>query len=84
MRLKDVFIMKVKFAIYLSLIVFSSQILVSCGHEEKPKVAQLAQGGVEYGGVFRINEVGDVRSLYPLNILRSLVIALQTKCMKAW
>ncbi|MDP4664269.1 MAG: ABC transporter substrate-binding protein [Salibacteraceae bacterium] len=60
--------MKVKFAIYLSLIVFSSQILVSCGHEEKPKVAQLAQGGVEYGGVFRINEVGDVRSLYPLNI----------------
>jgi len=60
--------MKSKFAFYFSFILLVTLALFSCDHEEKPKAAQTAQGGVEYGGIFRVNEVGDVRSLYPLNI----------------
>ena len=42
--------------------------LLSCQPEKKDKSQELAKGGVYYGGVFRINEVQDFRSLYPLSI----------------
>lgn len=35
---------------------------------EEPKRAKTGLGGVEYGGVFSVNEIEDFGSLYPLNI----------------
>ncbi len=45
-------------------------ILSGCGGNENAKNgnSQAANGGVKYGGVFRINETEDFRSLYPLNV----------------
>lgn len=57
----------VAFFVSVSIIVLSLS-LVGCGETEAPVSNTEAEGGVSYGGVFRINEIGDVRSLYPLNI----------------
>ena len=42
--------------------------LWSCGPDGKTHEHEQGKGGVYYGGVFRMNEVEDFRSLYPLNI----------------
>ena len=43
--------------------------LASCGGlNNSTGVSRKANGGVYYGGVFRMNEVDDFRNLYPLNI----------------
>lgn len=51
-------------------LVLATMLLWSCGGGEKPQPeqAQEAKGGVVYGGVFKVNEVEDFRSLFPLNI----------------
>ncbi|MEZ4720944.1 MAG: ABC transporter substrate-binding protein [Flavobacteriales bacterium] len=41
-----------------------------CGSDSNSQ-KELALGGIELGGVFRLNEVHDVRSLYPLEITES-------------
>jgi len=54
-----------RFFIYFLLLIF----IAACGGPSAPeKNGATAKGGVEYGGVFRVNEVADFRSLYPLNI----------------
>jgi oligopeptide transport system substrate-binding protein len=61
--------MKSYFAFFVSLIIGASSILFGgCGETKAPAINSIAEGSVHYGGVFRMNEVGDVRSLYPLNI----------------
>lgn len=44
--------------------------LSSCGGDDSNKNGdeKAALGGVKYGGVFRVNETEDFRSLYPLNV----------------
>jgi oligopeptide transport system substrate-binding protein len=55
-----------KKAIYSLIIV---GLLASCGGgNNQTGESRKAKGGVYYGGVFRMNEVEDFRSLYPLNI----------------
>ena len=43
--------------------------LSSCGGDknDKNKNSNLAKGGVQYGGVFKLNETSDFTSLYPLS-----------------
>ena len=45
-------------------------LLAACGGNNNNKHGndKKAKGNVNYGGVFRVNEVSDFRSLYPLNI----------------
>ena len=52
------------------LMVAASLVFVGCGgNDSKDNGAnKVAQGGVKYGGVFKINETEDFRSLYPLNV----------------
>ncbi|MCL4856737.1 MAG: ABC transporter substrate-binding protein, partial [Flavobacteriales bacterium] len=52
------------------LMIASSLVFMGCGgNEGKDNGAnKVAQGGVKYGGVFKINETEDFRSLYPLNV----------------
>jgi len=49
-------------------------ILSSCGGDpaNNKKTAQTAKGGVKYGGVFKMNETEDFKSLYPLNVTMAL------------
>ncbi|MEX2595773.1 MAG: ABC transporter substrate-binding protein [Salibacteraceae bacterium] len=42
-------------------------LLNSCGEAKKPD-SRIAKGDVQLGGVFRVNEVMDMRSLFPLEI----------------
>lgn len=48
----------------------TSIIFVGCGGNDNKdnSSTKIAQGGVKYGGVFKINETEDFRSLYPLNV----------------
>jgi peptide/nickel transport system substrate-binding protein len=52
------------------LFIGAAVILTSCGGNENTKKEDVkaANGGVKYGGVFKLNETEDFRSLYPLNI----------------
>lgn len=51
------------------IILCSALILAGCkGGRQKTTESREGKGGVMYGGVFRINEVEDFRSLFPLNI----------------
>ena len=52
------------------LIIASSLIFVGCGGNDNNgnNNTKVALGGVKYGGVFKINETEDFRSLYPLNV----------------
>jgi peptide/nickel transport system substrate-binding protein len=52
------------------LLIGASIILNSCGGDQPNTVTktQIAKGDVKYGGVFRMNESEDFKSLYPLNI----------------
>lgn len=52
------------------LLIGAALILTSCGGNDNTKKddAKVAKGGVKYGGVFKLNETEDFRSLYPLNI----------------
>lgn len=61
--------MKSQLAFFVSVLTIALTFsLVGCTETEAPVSTLTAEGGVKYGGVFRINEIGDVRSLYPLNI----------------
>ncbi|MCB0395666.1 MAG: ABC transporter substrate-binding protein [Flavobacteriales bacterium] len=42
--------------------------LAGCGDPGPEQEQQSAKGGVNYGGVFRINEEEDFRNLFPLNV----------------
>jgi oligopeptide transport system substrate-binding protein len=56
------------------LLIGASVILSSCG-DEKPNTdlnTQIAKGDVKYGGVFKMNESEDFKSLYPLNITMAI------------
>jgi len=48
--------------------------LSSCGGDQNDKNnnSNLAKGGVQYGGVFKLNETSDFTSLYPLNATTSI------------
>lgn len=50
----------------LLIVVFSACKSNNNEYQVRPKVGE---GGVQYGGVFSVNEVEDFRSLYPLNIV---------------
>ncbi|MBL4669522.1 MAG: ABC transporter substrate-binding protein [Flavobacteriales bacterium] len=56
------------------LLIGATVLLSSCGgdHKEKEKHTQTAKGGVKYGGVFKMNETEDFKSLYPLNVTMAL------------
>ena len=55
-----------KKAIYFLLV---AGLLASCGGGNNTVGGfRKAEGGVYYGGVFKMNEVEDFRNLYPLNI----------------
>ena len=56
------------------LLVGATIILSSCGGEKAKteRKTQTALGGVKYGGVFKMNENEDFRSLYPLNITMAI------------
>ena len=56
------------------LLICVAAILSSCGADQKKssKKAQVAKGDVKYGGVFRMNETEDFKSLYPLNVTFSI------------
>ncbi len=56
---------------FRSILLISLIILVAAcdsSTREEPKRAKTGLGGVEYGGVFSVNEIEDFGSLYPLNI----------------
>src|SRR5581483_3825288 len=46
----------------------SLAILNGCGNGQHGNGQHQAKGGVYYGGAFRINEVADFRSLFPLDV----------------
>ena len=52
------------------LLIGATLLLVGCGGNENTNTtnAKTAKGDVNYGGVFKINETEDFRSLYPLNV----------------
>lgn len=51
------------------LYLFAAVMLIACGGKEKKQSeSRLGKGGIKYGGVFRVNETEDFRSLYPLNV----------------
>lgn len=54
----------------LYLAISSALILTGCGGSDNSTntQTQTAKGGVNYGGVFKVNETEDFRSLYPLNV----------------
>jgi peptide/nickel transport system substrate-binding protein len=45
-------------------------LLCACGGREEPRV-RVSQGGRHYGGIFNINEVEEVRSLFPLSLTQA-------------
>jgi oligopeptide transport system substrate-binding protein len=53
----------------LGFIIIAS-LVSSCGGggEKKERVNEVAKGPVQYGNVFRVNEVEDFRNLFPLNV----------------
>ena len=55
---------------FIYLFISAAVILSSCGNDgqKKDSETKTANGGVVYGGVFKLNETSDFRSLYPLNI----------------
>ncbi|MFH1320340.1 MAG: ABC transporter substrate-binding protein [Bacteroidota bacterium] len=52
----------------ISLSLISICLLWSCTPDKEKDYATKGKGGIYYGGVFRMNEVQDFRTLYPLNI----------------
>ncbi len=56
------------------LLMAATVVLSSCGggKSEDSKNTQIAKGGVKYGGVFKMNETEDFKSLYPLNVTMAL------------
>lgn len=55
-------------------LLFAATILASCGGGESGEEGEnvekrVAKGGVEYGGVFKVNEFEDFKSLYPLSMI---------------
>lgn len=56
------------------LLISAAVILSSCGGDKKTedKETEVAKGGVKYGGVFKMNETEDFKSLYPLNVTMAL------------
>lgn len=58
----------------LYLFVAATVVLSSCGGDngKTEKNTNEAKGGVKYGGVFKMNETEDFKSLYPLNITMAL------------
>lgn len=56
------------------LLIGATVILSSCGGDQNDndKNTQIANGGVKYGGVFKMNETEDFKSLYPLNVTMAL------------
>jgi len=56
------------------LIVITTLIISGCGgkKQEQPKSVKVSNGGIKYGGIFKLNELSDFKSLYPLNIGTSI------------
>ena len=56
------------------LMIGAALVLSSCGGGEKTDENNTAKakGGVKYGGVFKMNETEDFKSLYPLNVTMAL------------
>ena len=56
------------------LLIGATVILSSCGGDSENTNTnnQVAKGGVKYGGVFKMNETEDFKSLYPLNVTFSI------------
>ncbi len=56
------------------LLIGATVILSSCGGDQNDTNTntQTAKGGVKYGGVFKMNETEDFKSLYPLNVTMAL------------
>jgi ABC-type transport system substrate-binding protein len=56
------------------LMISTTIVLSSCGGggNNDNKSTESAEGGVKYGGVFKMNETEDFKSLYPLNVTMAL------------
>lgn len=59
-----------RFQLFLAFAALTAVSLTSCGPDKDPVGSdRKANGPVKYGGVFRMNETEDFRTLYPLNIV---------------
>ncbi len=56
------------------LLIGATVVLSSCGGDDNNgnKNNKIAKGNVKYGGVFKMNETEDFKSLYPLNVTMAL------------
>lgn len=59
---------------FIYLFIAAAFFLTSCGgnNNDNVKEAKIAKGGVKYGGVFKMNDTEDFKSLYPLSITFAL------------
>jgi len=59
-----------RLTIFLTLAVFSASFFIGCGGDNSGgSEGRSANGPVKYGGVFKMNETEDFRTLFPLNIV---------------
>lgn len=64
----------------LQILLILTVFLAGCGPQNQDQKSQrVADGGVEYGHVFRMNEVRDIRSLHPLNITEVAAFRISTQ-----
>ncbi len=56
------------------LLIGATVLLSGCGNDNNNdnKGTKIAKGDVKYGGVFKMNEIEDFKSLYPLNVTMAL------------
>jgi oligopeptide transport system substrate-binding protein len=59
-----------RFPLFLSLATFAGIAFYACGPDENTNgTVAIANGPVQYGGIFKMNETEEFRTLYPLNIV---------------
>jgi len=62
------------------LLVFIAIFLNSCNNETKEDRSVKAEGGVYYGGVFKVNELDEFKNLYPLSIVDGVSFRIASQC----
>ena len=62
------------------LLVFIAIFFNSCNNETKEDRSVKAEGGVYYGGVFKVNELDEFKNLYPLSIVDVVSFRIASQC----
>ena len=72
---------EIKMRLKITLFFLSILIFTSCSNSPKKEVRgnRVAKGIVHYGGVFRLNETDDFRSLYPLNVTEDIAYRISAQ-----